>query len=100
MRGITQVKSAGNGDPPDDWCVREFDRYDDYCTGTKRSKCKSCTHDLSCYCEPYQCLWLRYGYETAVWCQRYELFCNEKERRNKASDLVTLIDGAVKIHYR
>ncbi|KAK6014123.1 hypothetical protein OSTOST_20528, partial [Ostertagia ostertagi] len=41
-----------------------------------------------------------YGYETAVWCQRYELFCNEKQRRNKASELVTLMDGAVKVHYR
>lgn len=44
--------------------------------------------------------YFRYGYETAVWCQRYELFCNEKERRNKAKELIALMDGAVTIHYR
>uniref|UniRef100_A0A7I4YCK4 GDNF domain-containing protein n=1 Tax=Haemonchus contortus TaxID=6289 RepID=A0A7I4YCK4_HAECO len=86
--------------PADDWCVREFDRYDEYCTRAKKSKCKSCTHDLSCYCEPYQCTWQRYGYETAIWCQRYELYCNEKERRNKADELVSLMDGAVRVHNR
>ncbi|VDL84933.1 unnamed protein product [Nippostrongylus brasiliensis] len=86
--------------PAKDWCVREFDRYDNYCTRLRKSKCKSCTHDLSCYCEPYECLWRRLGYETAVWCQRYELFCNEKERRDKANELVTLMEKAVRIHYR
>ncbi|EPB75702.1 hypothetical protein ANCCEY_05194 [Ancylostoma ceylanicum] len=86
--------------PSDEWCSREFDRYEDFCTRTKISRCKSCSYDLSCYCEPYECLWRRYGYHTAVWCQRYELFCNEKERRNKAQELITLMQDAVKVHYR
>uniref|UniRef100_A0A0R3PWE0 G_PROTEIN_RECEP_F1_2 domain-containing protein n=1 Tax=Angiostrongylus costaricensis TaxID=334426 RepID=A0A0R3PWE0_ANGCS len=42
----------------------------------------------------------RFGYNTAVWCQRYELFCDEKERRRKATELVTLMEAAVKIHYK
>ncbi|RCN43818.1 hypothetical protein ANCCAN_10207 [Ancylostoma caninum] len=46
--------------PADDWCSREFDRYEDFCTRTKISKCKSCSYDLSCYCEPYECLWRRW----------------------------------------
>ncbi|KAK6741416.1 hypothetical protein RB195_009334 [Necator americanus] len=86
--------------PDDDWCSREFDRYDDFCTRTKINKCKSCSYDLSCQCEPYECLWRRGGYNTAIWCQRYELFCNEKERRNKANELIALMQDAVRIHYR
>lgn len=86
--------------PSDDWCVREFDHYRNYCTRTRRSKCKSCDYDLSCYCEPYECVWRRFGYDSAVWCQRYELFCDEKERRRKATELVTIMEAAVKIHYK
>ncbi|KHJ80223.1 hypothetical protein OESDEN_20105 [Oesophagostomum dentatum] len=86
--------------PADDWCAREFDRYEDFCTETKRRRCKSCSYDLSCYCEPYECLWRRHGFNTAVWCQRYELFCNERQRRKKANELIALMEDAVKIHYR
>ncbi|KAK6043544.1 hypothetical protein COOONC_18951 [Cooperia oncophora] len=46
------------------------------------------------------CLAFKVGYETEVWCQRYELFCNEKERRDKANELIASMDGAVKVHYR
>ncbi|KIH45763.1 hypothetical protein ANCDUO_24191 [Ancylostoma duodenale] len=47
-----------------------------------------------------QVQFIRYGYHTAVWCQRYELFCNEKQRRNKAQELITLMQDAVRVHYR
>ncbi|VDK67414.1 unnamed protein product, partial [Cylicostephanus goldi] len=86
--------------PADDWCHREFDRYEGFCTSAKRQKCKSCSYDLTCHCEPYECLWKRHGFNTAVWCQRYELFCNEKARREKAAELVSLMQDAIKIHYR
>uniref|UniRef100_A0A1I7X270 Uncharacterized protein n=1 Tax=Heterorhabditis bacteriophora TaxID=37862 RepID=A0A1I7X270_HETBA len=70
--------------------------------------CVDDTPPLHCYCEPYDCLWKRslgsttriYGYETAMWCQRYELFCNEKERRRKGTDLVSLMHDTVRVHYR
>uniref|UniRef100_A0A0K0DBZ8 Transposase n=1 Tax=Angiostrongylus cantonensis TaxID=6313 RepID=A0A0K0DBZ8_ANGCA len=42
----------------------------------------------------------RFGYDSAVWCQRYELFCDEKERRRKATELITIMEAAVKIHYK
>ncbi|KAJ1365906.1 hypothetical protein KIN20_026376 [Parelaphostrongylus tenuis] len=74
--------------PSDDWCVREFDRYVDYCTRMRRNTCKSCDYDLSCYCEPYECVWRRFGYNTAVWCQRYELFL----RRERATTCMHLFN--------
>ncbi|CAB3403523.1 unnamed protein product [Caenorhabditis bovis] len=86
--------------PEDSWCEKEFDHYDRFCTRMRKNPCKSTTHDISCYCDPYDRLWLRYGFETARWCQKYELVCDEKSRRAKGSDLVELMQDTLKVHYR
>ncbi|CAI5445424.1 unnamed protein product [Caenorhabditis angaria] len=71
-----------------------------FCTSCAKSECISYSHDLSCYCEPYDNIWRRSGFETARWCQKYELICDEKKRREKGTELVQLMQDKIKVHYR
>ncbi|CAL2037388.1 unnamed protein product [Caenorhabditis brenneri] len=86
--------------PSEDWCEKEYNHYKRFCTHCEKDPCISFTHDIDCYCEPYNNIWRRYGFETARWCQKYELTCDEKTRRDKGSELVQLMQDRIKVHYR
>ncbi|CAD6188377.1 unnamed protein product [Caenorhabditis auriculariae] len=86
--------------PNDEWCEKEFDHYRGYCTRFPKKTCRSCSYDFTCVCEPFDCFWRRYGFETARWCQKYELVCDEKKRREKGTELVQLMQDSIRVHYR
>ncbi|VDN05531.1 unnamed protein product [Thelazia callipaeda] len=88
--------------PNDLWCPREYRRYRTFCTKCKKYQCDKLSTllklDLSCSCEPYSCHQNRMGTRVALWCQRYELFCNKKKRLEESERLFSLLPGAGHVH--
>ncbi|CAI4226081.1 unnamed protein product [Auanema sp. JU1783] len=86
--------------PSENYCSREKKQYRRYCKSMRLRNCENAYYDTSCSCEPYENHWRRYGFDTAVWCQKYELYCDEDKRREKATEIVPILKDAVRVHYR